>query len=199
VLLRLSHNRMNEFLRKSWELFFLIKYNMEEENEYLEKIEYILGNLSLSLEELNSKILWWWKIIGLVFLGFLLVVGYVFCTTSGHLVVLGFVGIILMCGWFIINSIIKKKIMMDQNFIIEFREMTEIKLYIIDSFITSAIEIKAKGSYSRDKLQEIKDLCESLNTEEGVRKAETILKALDINLSDIKWMEGNKTGIRVVK
>lgn len=170
-----------------------------ENNEYLEKIEYVLGNLTNIQESSNTKILWWWRIAGLILLGLLMIIGYVFCTTSGHLVVLGFTGLFLMCIWFIIDNIIKKRIITDQNFILEYKELSDLKLYIADSFITEAIEIKAKGSYSRDKLQEIKELCESLSTEEGIKKAETILKALDINLSDIKWIDGSKTGIKVVK
>ena len=170
-----------------------------ENNEYLEKLEYVLGNLTSVQESFNMKILWWWRVAGLTLLGFLMVIGYTFCTTSGHLVVLGFAGLFLMCIWFIIDNVIKRRDIMDQNFILEYRELVDLKLYISDSFITETIEIKAKGSYSRDKLQEIKELCEGLNTEEGIKKAETILKALDINLSDIKWMEGSKTGIKVVE
>jgi hypothetical protein len=82
---------------------------------------------------------------------------------------------------------------------LEYKELISLKLYIVDSLITEAIEIKARGSYSRDKLQEIKELCENLKTEEGIKKAETILKALDINLSDIKWTDGSKTGIKIVE
>jgi len=128
-----------------------------------------------------------------------MIIGYTFCKTSGHLVILSFVGLFLMCIWFIIDNIIKKKIITDHNFILEYKELISLKLYIVDSLITEAIEIKARGSYSRDKLQEIKELCENLKTEEGIKKAETILKALDINLSDIKWTDGSKTGIKIVE
>lgn len=82
---------------------------------------------------------------------------------------------------------------------LEYKELTDLKLYIADALLTDAIEIKARGSYSRDRLREIKALCELLRTQEGIEKATSILKAFDLNLNDIQWMEGSKTGIRIIE
>lgn len=169
------------------------------ENEHQEKTKFILESLENSLRKIDERLIWWWRITGLIVLGFLLLVGYVFCETSGQLIVLGFCGLILMCGWIIVDLIIKKKSIQDFNFSLEYQELVDLKLYISDLFLTEAIEIKARGGYSRDKLIEIKTLYEYLKTSEGKEKAESILKALDINLNDIQWAEGSKTGIRVMK
>ena len=183
-----------------WELFFLI-FCMEEikNKEFSERVQYIIENFELLTRSLNLKILWWWRIIGLICLALLMVIGYVFCPTSPQLVVLGFIGLFLLCGWMIGSYYIQRGIIQSSNIMLEYKELTDLKLYIADMLLTDAIEIKARGSYSRDRLQEIKALCELLKTQEGIEKATSILKALDLNLNDIQWMEGSKTGIRIVE
>ena len=156
------------------------------ENEFQERVKYTLENLELLLGKVNEKLIWWWRITGLAVLSLLFIIGYVFCETSGHLIVLGFSGLVLLCGWFIGDLLIKKKSIQDFNFSLEYQELVDLKLYIADSFLTDAIEIKARGGYSRDKLSEIKKLCELLKTPEGMKKVESVLKALDINLNDIQ-------------
>lgn len=170
-----------------------------KDNKYKEKVQYTIENIGSLVGDLNTKILWWWRITGLACLSLLMVIGYVFCSTSAHLVILGFVGLFLLCGWMIGNYYIQKRMIQGFNFTLEYKELTDLKLYIADSFLTDAIEIKARGSYSRDRLSEIKALCELLRTPEGIEKATSTLKALDLNLNDIQWLEGSKTGIRVVE
>jgi hypothetical protein len=177
-------------------------FNMEEEkrrDDYLEGIQFIIENLEYLIGDINTKILWWWKIGGLVGLALLMIIGYTFCTVSSHLIVLGFTSLFLFCGWMIGNYYIRKRTLQSSNFTLEYKEITDLKVYIADIFLTDAIEIKARGSYSRDRLSEIKSLCELLRTPEGMEKAASILKALDINLNDIQWMEGNKIGIKKVE
>ena len=183
-----------------WELFFLI-FCMEEikNKEFSERVQYIIENFELLTRSLNLKILWWWRILGLMGLALLMVIGYVFCPTSSHLVVLGFIGLFLLCGWMIGSYYIQRGIVQSSNIMLEYKELTDLKLYIADVLLTDAIEIKARGSYSRDRLQEIKALCELLRTQEGIEKATSILKAFDLNLNDIQWMEGSKTGIRIIE
>ncbi len=157
-----------------------------ENNEYLEKIQYNIESFEFSMGGYSTKILWWWKIGGLIGLSLLLVIGYIFCTTTSHLVILGFVGLLLLCGWVIGNYCIKKNTVWNSKFVLEYRELADLKLYIADMFLTDAIEAKARGTYSRDRLSEIKALYELLKTSEGIEKANSILKALDFNLNDIQ-------------
>ena len=170
-----------------------------DNNEYFEKLRYTIESFEFSLENFNTKILWWSKAIGVVGLILLMTVGYVFYSTIIYLMVLGITRIFLFCGWIIGYYYIKKKIIQESNLTLEYRELVDLKLYIADVLLTDAIEIKARGSYSRDRLQEIKALCELLRTQEGIEKATSILKAFDLNLNDIQWMEGSKTGIRIVE
>ena len=170
---------------------------MEDNSKYLEKIQFTIENLEFLISNFNTKILLWWKIGGLIGLGLLMIIGYIFCTTTTHLVVLGFTGLFLLCGWMVGKYIIQRKAVQSFNFTLEYKELGNLKLYISDMFLTEAIEIKAKGSYSRDRLSEIKTLCELLKTSEGIEKAISILKALDLNLNDIQWLEGTSTGIKI--
>lgn len=174
---------------------------MEEikNKEFSERVQYIIENFELLTRSLNLKILWWWRILGLIGLALLIIIGYVFCSTSAQLVVLGFTGLFLLCGWMIGSYYIQRGIVQSSNIMLEYKELTDLKLYIADVLLTDAIEIKARGTYSRDRLLEIKTLCELLRTQEGIKKATSILKALDLNLNDIQWMEGSKTGIRIVE
>lgn len=157
-----------------------------ENNEYLEKIRYNIESFEFSIGGYSTKILWWWRIGGLIGLSLLLVIGYIFCTTTSHLVILGFVGLLLLCGWVIGNYYIKKNIIWSSKFALEYRELVDLKIYIADMFLTDAIEAKARGAYSRDRLSEIRDLYKLLKTSEGIEKVNSILKALDFNLNDIQ-------------
>lgn len=157
-----------------------------ENNEYLEKIRYNIESFEFSIGGYSTKILWWWRIGGLIGLSLLLVIGYIFCMTTSHLVILGFVGLLLLCGWVIGNYYIKKNIIWSSRFALEYRELVDLKIYIADIFLTDAIEAKARGAYSRDRLSEIRDLYKLLKTSEGIEKVNSILKALDFNLNDIQ-------------
>jgi hypothetical protein len=182
----------------SWEIWELLMFYGMDEINIVEESRHKIGNLENLLNDFNKKIIGWWRIFGLALISLLLVIGYVFCSTSGQLVVLVFSGFLLMSGWFVINNILLKKFSQDMNFLLEYQELIKANIYKGDSFILEAIESCARGNYSRDKLQDLKYLCESLNTIEGLRRAETLLKSLDINLNDIQWIEGSKTGIRVI-
>ena len=157
-----------------------------ENNEYLEKIRYNIESFEFSMGGYSTKILWWWRIGGLIGLSLLLVIGYIFCTTTSHLIILGFVGLLLLCGWMIGNYYIKKNVMWNSRFALEYRELVDLKIYIADMFLTDAIEAKARGAYSRDRLSEIRALYGLLKTSEGIEKVNSILKALDFNLNDIQ-------------
>ena len=84
---------------------------MEEikNKEFSERVQYIIENFEFLIKGFNLKILWWWRIMGLIGLALLIIIGYVFCSTSAQLVVLGFIGLFLLCGWMIVNYHIQRE------------------------------------------------------------------------------------------
>jgi hypothetical protein len=151
-----------------------------KDNSELVLLEKIEGNF----KELNTKVLDFWKIIGILILIFFILLGSIFCQNLVHVFLL-IIGVSILGGlWYVFALKNAWKLQSDFNTIRIINEFGPFRTLMKDKILVETFKIRLDNSEFRGKMHELEILFNNIETLEYKILLGELMKERGISFND---------------